>query len=189
MSVAELIVAGGVIVTSIVGIHELFRIHQCRSSLNIIARTFAAKNSYRSLSHLIDGTFEAENTGHSEQNRLTADIERTVEKTLSSPSLRGWMHSGPNTDHYSGLRVWLSGPHITVPDRENKVTIQICIRTWLEPLLGIISDRRNCLGQFSPSANINAGRGLSLSVTATRGSGLTIPPYLQGTISFGRKGK
>jgi hypothetical protein len=184
MSVAEFVISVSVAVCALTGLHELFRIQHCRSSLEVVAHVFAARNSYQGLFNVIHGTFSVADGKNIERKRIENKVEQAVRQTLKSPMLRGWNPSNRISEEPVGLRVWISGPELLHPNKPNEVKIHVCISSWLEPLFGIIADRRNCLGQFSSGGDTSQSRGLSISVSATRAANITIPPYLRGTVKF-----
>jgi len=179
MSVAELVVTGAAACCVLTGVHELFRIHFCQTSINLIAHSFSSKLSYQGLTHILLGTFDQNSVHNPKRKDLELQIEKSVRVLMKSQLLgRSWFSFNQDNSQLLGVRVWLSGPHSKEPKAETVVRIQVCISSWLERPLGIITDQRNCLGQFSGQENMNASRGLSIAVTARRKADISIDPYL-----------
>ncbi len=184
MSVAEFIVTGASACCVLAGVHELFRIHFCQTSINIVAHSFASKLSYQGLTHIVLGTFDQDSIHNPRRKNLELQIEKSVRALMKSQLLgRSWFSLNQDNSQLLGVRVWLSGPHLNDPKAETVVKIQVCISSWLERPLGVVSDQRNCLGQFSGQENMNASRGLSVAVTARRKADVSIDPYLAENVS------
>jgi len=189
MSVAELIVPGAAACCVLTGVHELFRIHLCQTSINLIAHSFASKLSYQGLTHIVVGTFDQNSMHNLKRKKLELQIENSVRALMKSQLLaRSWFSSSQDNEQLLGVRVWLSGPHLNDSKADTVVKIQVCISSWLERPLGVVSDQRNCLGQFSGQENLNASRGLSLAVTARRKADISIAPYLGEELSVEKAG-
>jgi hypothetical protein len=184
MSVAEFTVTGSLAILSLAGVHELYRIHYCRSSLNVIAQAFAARDSYQSLNLIFSGAYEDVESARSGKRKIGQRIENAVIETLKSPMLRSWTQVTDKELPVAGLRVWVTGPQLENPQRDTEVKIHVCLKSWLEPLFGVLSDRRDCLGQFTSSEQANESRGLSITVSAKRKAAISIPPFFDGEILF-----
>lgn len=157
--------------------HELFRLQATENSLNLLAQARAAELSYSSLQNILVGTFSVpENT---QKKAIEEKIANNVDSLLQK-SVLAWMlpNGDPKSIPFNGIRVSVLGPTFERKQAKNEVKIQVCIKSWLEPLLRIVSDRRNCLGQFT-TQNSGTSRGISLIGFSSREPSISLVPYFK----------
>jgi hypothetical protein len=176
MSVAEFLICGAAATVALAGAHELFRLQSISNTLSLVAHTQAAQISYESLTHLLKGTFiDSKNPTHSQ---LGQTIESRVSTLLESSLLQwSWFYSSQQRSPITGLRVTLQGPRWGNIRQGAEVKIHVCLQSWIEPFLRVISDRRNCLGQFSSHAESSRSRGISFDIIARRDPNVSLHPY------------
>lgn len=179
MSAAEFALTGCVLVISISGAHELFRIQYSASVVDYLAYSYAAELSYQNLSHILSDRYSKD---FESQKRVIEPLERELEREVSNvfkSSILGWSWTSyEQRTPLKGIRIWIRGPHWNDLTAENHVKIQICLQSWLAPLLRVISDKRNCLGQFtSENSARQPSRGISITAEARRNANIAIYPY------------
>ncbi|MEN9809288.1 MAG: hypothetical protein RLZZ488_855 [Pseudomonadota bacterium] len=178
MSAAEFTVAASAALLCLTAVHELARLQLIRNSINLVASSTAAQHSYQSLRHVLQGSFSPENGQR--RSQYEKQIERSVLHALDDPLLRwSWTHSFENSRPAFGVRVWLNGARFGDLEQPTTVKIQVCLRSWLEPILGALSDKRNCLGEFSSTGDHRQSRGISISATSTRMKNISLEPYFR----------
>ncbi|MEN9825138.1 MAG: hypothetical protein RI953_883 [Pseudomonadota bacterium] len=180
MSVAEFAIGMPIAMICIAGVHELFRIQSAENAINVVASAQAAELSYQSLRNILDETFAAADNPN--QRALEEKISSLVGDTFQSPLLL-WRFSAGDLQKptVSGIKVTVSGASFSNRFAKTEVKIQVCLKSWLEPLLRVLSDGRNCLGQYKTAGEANSGRGIPLTGLAIRASSVSLIPYFSAS--------
>ncbi|NBW81161.1 hypothetical protein EBR21_05345 [bacterium] len=178
MSVAEFAIAMPIVLICVAGVHELFRIQAAENTLNVIATARAAELSYMNLQNILNGTFSSEKNQH--QETLERKIGSLVAETFQSPLLVWRFSAGDiRKPPISGIKVTVNGPSFRDRQARTEVRIHVCLKSWIEPLLRILSDGRNCLGQYTSGDQADAGRGIQLKGFASREPSISLIPYFK----------
>ncbi|NBO37572.1 hypothetical protein EBU99_03210 [bacterium] len=180
MSVVETVVVGGVFLVLASGVHELTRLYAIRHSLELMVSSRAGAEALKSLSHLSHGTFAP---GVRENNPVEKSLKQASE-TLFQSSLLNWswtsVERSSQTGTLSGVYASATGPHKEKPLAPVELSVTVCIQSWLEPLLSVLVDGRNCIGQYQSQKNSPTRRGISMRSSAKRSVPFFVPLYLFG---------
>lgn len=183
MSVAEFAICGVILAGVCAGTYELCRLQAIKSTLELVAGAHAAQLSFESLPLIWAGTFEPATQKSTEQMALENQIEATIRELLKSQRLAWTWDSREERDAaLTGVRVWTNGPSFHDHIHPVSVRVQVCLKSWLEPALRVISDHRNCLGQFSKTISTGETRGISLEVSVQRNVAPSGDTYFEGEL-------
>lgn len=181
MSAAEFAIVGSIVVLGMAGSHELIRLQTAKNALNNIAYNFASEISSEGLSHIIKGTFHTSEKINGKKEALEERIENQIKQTFKNSFLSwSWLNNSSTEAVITGVKVSTGGPHFREINKDTVVRIHVCLKSWVEPFLRILSDQRNCLGQFTKESGVKGeSRGITVSVIATRASNIASQNYFQ----------
>lgn len=176
MSVAEFTIAGSIAILAMAGTHEMIRLQAAKTALNHIAYNYASEISSEGLSHILKGTFQT-----SKKESLEKRIQNQITQTFKNPFLSwSWSHDSSTESVLTGVKVSAIGPRFGEINKTTEVRIHVCLKSWIEPFLKVLSDQRNCLGQFTKENGIKGeSRGITMTVMATRAANIASPNYFQ----------
>ena len=187
MSVAEFVLACTASIPILCAGHELVRLYSIHRSAEVILNAKLSEAALQSLTHIAADTFSS----HSRiENRFEFKLKNDVRSALLAPLFQ-WRWFQPNLAKNEstlvGIRVSVTGPTKDSVLNEFHSTVTLCVSSWFEPLLEIVSDNRSCLGEFSKEGSSAArySRGISFKLEAQRSVPVTVPIYFFGLYSAG----
>ena len=187
MSVAEFFLACTASIPILCAGHELVRLYSIHRSAEVILNAKLSEAALQSLTHIAADTFSS----HSKiENTFEINLKSDVRRALLAPLFQWrWFQTtlSKNESTLVGIRVSATGPTKDSVLNEFHSTVTLCVSSWFEPLLKIVSDNRSCLGEFSKegSGAVRYSRGISFRVEAQRSVPVTVPIYFFGLYSAG----
>ncbi|MEY4065002.1 MAG: hypothetical protein RIR26_1210 [Pseudomonadota bacterium] len=179
MSVAEFALAGMAAIPLLCTGHELCRILIARHSAQLVLESAVSKAALGSLEHIAKGTFSEPYR----ENSFSQSASHSVQTLFQSPVLH-WSFFRPpasaGTSPLGGIRTTSTGPTRDSPQRPVDAKSNLCIRSWLEPLIQFVSEKRNCLGQFRADGAVSDFQaiGIPMHIEARHKIPLTVDIYL-----------
>lgn len=187
MSVAEFILACTVSIPIVCAGHEIVRLYSIHRSAEVILNAKLSEAALQSLSYIAADTFSS----HSRiENKFEFSVRNDIRSALLGPLFQWRWFQAPSSDNDNtlvGIRVSATGPSKDSVLDEFHSTATLCVSSWFEPLLEIVSDNRSCLGEYlkKGSAAGRSLRGISFKIEARRSVPVTVPIYFFGLYSAG----
>lgn len=182
MSVAEFTLASVIALPLLFTGHELCRILMIRHSTQLVLEAAVSRASLGSLEHIARSTFAPSNRENEWDRNTTESIRLLFQSPLINWSFFTHRPSGASSS-LSGIRTTSVGPTRAKPSKAVHGKTNLCVHSWLEPLVQFVSPERNCIGQFKSNSTSSGAPtdGIALHLEAHREIPLTVEVFLNGS--------
>lgn len=183
MSAIEFILASVVSLPVLFAGHEFSRLYATQHAVEIVVHDALARATSSALQHISRNSFPEHNRAKTlYEQQLQVRIESLLQRDLFQ--WRWLTDLEHQRDSLLSVSVSATGPNIQSPTKTVRISVKLCVSTWLESFMVILNDGRTCVGHFSSKGRT---RGMTLHIEGQRDVSVHIPVYFYGLYTHADK--